>query len=77
MGETKKIVTEHYPAEKLPEELRTGLDSGQLVRVTVEPESLAAAPRRPLTSYYGAAKGLYSSPEDVIESIRKLRDEWE
>jgi hypothetical protein len=77
MGETKKIVTEHYPAEKLPEELRAGLESGQLVRVAVEPESSPAAARRPLTSYYGAAKGLYSSPEDVIESIRKLRDEWE
>lgn len=38
MGETKKIVTEHYPAEKLPEELRAGLETGQLVRVTVEPE---------------------------------------
>jgi hypothetical protein len=76
MGETKKIVTEHYPAEKLPEELRAGLESGQLVRVTVEPEAPPVA-RRPLTSYHGAAKGLYSSPEDVIESIRQLRDEWE
>jgi hypothetical protein len=76
MGETKKVETEHYSAEKLPEELRAGLELGQLVRVTVEPESSPAA-RRPLTSYYGAAEGLYSSPEDVIESIRKLRDEWE
>jgi hypothetical protein len=76
MGETKKIVTEHYPAEKLPEELRAGLESGQLVRVTVEPEAPQVA-RRPLSSFIGAAKGLYSSPEEVLQSIRDLRDEWE
>jgi hypothetical protein len=77
VGETKKIVTEHYPAERLPEELRKGLEEGQLVRVTVEPEPGSPATRRPLSSYIGAAKGLYSSPEDVLQSIRELRDEWE
>jgi hypothetical protein len=67
MGETKKIVTEHYPAEKLPEELRAGLETGQLVRVTVEPEEPGKA------GFEGAGAGVYS-PEDAVSYIRALRD---
>ena len=36
MGETKKIVVEHYPVDKLPEDLRRGLDDGMRATVTVE-----------------------------------------
>ncbi len=30
-----------------------------------------------LASYIGAAKGLYSSPQDVDDYIRNLREEWQ
>ncbi len=30
-----------------------------------------------LASYLGAAKGLYSSPQDVDDYIRNLREEWQ
>ena len=73
MGEGKKIVTEHYPAEKLPEELRRGIESGGMVRVTVEQG--ADGDRRSMTSFLGAAKGLYNSPEEAVKFIRRLRDE--
>jgi hypothetical protein len=73
MGETKKIVTEHDPAEKLPDELRAGLESGQLVRVTVEPEEPSKA-GFDLMSFMGAGAGVYS-PEEAVSSIRRLRDE--
>lgn len=75
MGEGKKIVTEHFPADKLPEELRRGIMSGEMVRVTVEHEGVAAKPPRSMTSFLGAAKGLYDSPEDAVAFIRQLRDE--
>ncbi len=74
MGEGKKIVTEHYPAEKLPEELRRGIMSGEMVRVTVEQPAPDAEPRRPLLSFLGAAKGCYTE-EEAVSYIRMLRDE--
>jgi len=77
MGETKKIVIEHYPVERLPEELRRGLEAGQSVRVTVEqPTEDAPTPRPspPLSSYFGKLERVHADP---VEDIRKLRDEWE
>ena len=31
----------------------------------------------PLSSYIGAARGLYDSPQEVDDYIRKQRDEWQ
>lgn len=76
MGEMKRIVTERYPVDKLPEELRRGLEGAQIVRVTVEgdlkPE--AAAPAPSLMSYFGSGRGCYSTAE-AVDYIRMLRDE--
>jgi hypothetical protein len=80
MGEQRRVVAEHYPVEKLPEELRAGLGEVRHVTVTIEaePEDTArpAVARRPLLSYLGAGKGVYPTPEDAVSAIRKLRDEW-
>jgi hypothetical protein len=76
MGETKKIVVDHYPVERLPQELRAGLEAGQIVTVTVEgAEEAATAPA--LATYVGTAKGAYTTPEDALAHIRRMRDEWE
>jgi hypothetical protein len=78
MGETKKIVIESNPVEELPEELRRGLESGQMVRVTVEsPADDEQLPPPKLTSLVGSARGVYASPEEAVAAIRALRDEWE
>jgi hypothetical protein len=78
MGETKKIVTEHYPVEKLPEELRQGIEGGQVVRVTVETEVPASQPNtRSLRSFLGIAPGRYGDPDEIVDEVRRLRDEWE
>jgi hypothetical protein len=76
MGESTKIVVEHYPVDKLPEDLRKGLESGELVRITVERERELDRSDRPLTSFIGAGKGAYASPEEAVAAIRALRDEW-
>jgi hypothetical protein len=34
-----RIVREHYPVEKLPEDLREGIPAGEQVTVTVEAET--------------------------------------
>ena len=75
MGETKKIVIEHFPVEKLPDELRHGIGSGQMVRVTVESEvTTGTASGRSLLSFLGAGKGCYTE-EEAVSYIRQLRDE--
>ena len=75
MGETRKIIIDSYPAEKLPEDLRRQI-SAKTVRITMETEE-TPVPRKPLSSYVGAGKGLYATPEEALEAIRSLRDEWE
>ncbi len=74
MTEIKKIATEHFPVDKLPEELRRGIESGQMVRVVVEAE-FAPPQKRSLRSFLGCGTGLYATPEEAIAEIRKLRDE--
>jgi hypothetical protein len=75
MTEQKKIVTEHFPVDRLPEELRRGIESGRMVRVVVEAE--VEPTRVPLVDLIGSAKGLYASPEEAVAFIRALRDEWD
>ena len=72
MGETSKIIVEHVRVEELPAALRQGLESGILVRVTVEAEM---APRsRSLMTFMGAGSGVYTE-EEAVSAIRALRDE--
>jgi hypothetical protein len=77
MGEGKKIVVEHVRVEDLPAALREGLESGKLVRVTVEEEAPADAPPRTMRSFVGAGRGQFNSSEEIVDYIRKLRDEWD
>ena len=75
MGEGKKIVTEHYPAGRLPEELRGGLAGEEMVKVTVEPEGIQSGGVRLMRTFLGSAPGLYGSPDEAVAFIRGLRDE--
>ena len=73
-----RIVKEHYPASKLPDDLREGLDPRDRVTVTVVAEGegmpKAAKPKR---SLFGAAKERGTSIEDAVARVRSLRDEWD
>ena len=76
MGEITKIVVENYPVERLPEDLRRGLEKAGIVTVTLEAgQGTAAAPRRSLRSFIGSAPGVYASPDEAVEYVRRLRDE--
>ena len=74
MGENKKIVVEHYPVDRLPEELRRGLEAGALVTITVEPDRTIVQPRRSFSEFFGNAGRAHDDP---VADIRKLRDEWD
>lgn len=75
MSEKRKIVVEDYPIEKLPEDLRRGMEQLGKVRVTVE--SANSDREKPLASFVGSATGCYATPEDAVLAVRSLRDEWE
>uniref|UniRef100_B8HZM4 Uncharacterized protein n=1 Tax=Cyanothece sp. (strain PCC 7425 / ATCC 29141) TaxID=395961 RepID=B8HZM4_CYAP4 len=51
------------------------LPEGATVEVIVLVEASSTA-QRSLTSFIGAAKGNFATPEDVDQFIRQERDEW-
>lgn len=78
MDETKRHVVDNYPAEKLPDELRGGIDPSHRTRIIVEDISGAspAVPARYLRTF-GAARDFDTSVDEAVRRIRTLRDEWE
>jgi hypothetical protein len=83
-----RIVREHYPVEKLPEDLREGIPAGEQVKVIVEPERVAfegsslqdlQRPERVLTleEMFAMRRPVYSSVEETVAHVRTLRDEWD
>jgi hypothetical protein len=81
-----KIVVEHYPVSRLPEDLREGLLGSGTVRVTLEDtKAVVSPPRGPSRDEFlaqlrdekrgkGPADGV--SREEAVARIRALRDEW-
>ncbi len=73
-----RIIRENYPASKLPEDLREGVDPESTVTVTVTVEEL----KRPehvmsLEEIFAARRPPYRSAKEIVASVRKLRDEWD
>jgi hypothetical protein len=74
-----KIVKEHYPAAKLPEDLREGLDPAQLVTITVAVEEKRSEPAEVLTleEIFALRRPPYRSGDEIDEDLRRQRDEWD
>ncbi len=88
-----RVVKEHYPASKLPEDLREGLAPGAEVTVTVEvsdgprahgrdTSSVDELLRRPehvltLEEIFALRQPTFKTVEEIDEHIRRLRDEWD
>jgi hypothetical protein len=75
-----KIVLEHYPASKLPQELREGIDLAATVKITVEEEAVRKPMNREelrnsLLTARAKAKGV--TLEEAVARVRELRDEWD
>jgi hypothetical protein len=72
-----KIIRENYPASKLPEDLREGVDPESTVTVTVTAGGL----KRPehvmsLEEIFASRRPPYRPAEEIVQSVRQLRDEW-
>jgi hypothetical protein len=79
-----KIVKEHYPASKLPVELREGIDPAGHVTVVVTEEVMDPRGKMTLEETLTQAKRLRQDGaiqpvtiEEAVERIRALRDEWD
>jgi len=70
-----KIFREHYPAAKLPQELRQGLDPQARVTVTVEPETTPADVMT-LEQMFALRRDVFASQDEIEQHVRSLRDEW-
>ncbi len=81
-----RIVRDHYPVSKLPEDLHEGFgpDDASEVRVTIEvlrpAEPSASDVPVPKPDLFSQFKHLrrsnYSSMKEIVEHVRALRDEW-
>ncbi|SEQ08930.1 hypothetical protein SAMN05428969_1908 [Devosia sp. YR412] len=83
-----KVVREHYPVEKLPEDLRAEFPNATFVtvEVAVDDEVSFAPPASPMTGPETAdyIRKLHAgrtdkgrSMEDIVAEVRQLRDEWD
>jgi hypothetical protein len=71
-----KIVREHYPAAKLPEELRAGIDPNASVTITVEIEENPSAVMS-LEEMFELRRDVFPSQREVDDHVKALRDEWD
>ena len=73
-----KVVLEHYPASRLPKDLRGSIATNASVRVTVEEEPVSLDRGELLKLLDDARRGAKGvSTDDAVRRIRELRDEWE
>jgi hypothetical protein len=71
------IVKSNYPAAKLPEDLRDGVDPASRVTVTVTVEEQRPAHVRSLEEIFASRRPPFRSAEEIDAEIRRERDEWD
>ena len=69
-----KIVLEHYPVEKLPDDIKSKIDGVGMVTLTIEQSPLPKFTRNDLLALIGKPVG---PSVNTLEGIRALRDEWD
>ena len=72
-----KIVRRHYPAEKLPQELREGIPDGALVEIIVTQEERQQKSKAELLEMARKIPKGLSDPQEAVRRIRELRNEWD
>jgi hypothetical protein len=71
-----KIIRQDYPASKLPEDLREGIDPSTRVTVTIVEDAPSYQPMT-LEEIWALRQPPYRSAETIVSGIRQLRDEWD
>jgi hypothetical protein len=71
-----KIVKEHYPAARLPDDLRAGVDPAATVTITIEPEIGTPPATVSLEEIWASRRPPFRSANDIDDELRRQRDEW-
>ncbi len=78
-----KIVLEHYPVSRLPDDLREAVGDAKEVTLTIEAEDKAESDALKTNKALGwfakhqhIRRDNYKSTEEINEWVRSLRDEW-
>jgi hypothetical protein len=77
MDEVDRVVFDHFPVEKLPEEVREQLRPGADLRLIVEQRFDDAGERPSINSILEAMRPYRRSGVDAVERVRALRAEWD
>ena len=75
-----RVELKHYPASKLPDELRGEIALNSLVTVTIEEtDKKTPLSGKQLHDFLTSARSRLATlnPGEGTERIRKLRDEWD
>lgn len=77
-----KIVLEHYPVDKLPEDIQRAVGSADAVTLTIEADGPTSLDRDTLVAELRAQKLAMlpnegTSLDEATDRVRQIRDEWE
>jgi hypothetical protein len=72
-----RTIREHYPASKLPEDLRTGVDPSSTVTVTIVEEEKRPEKVMSLEEIFALEGFRRRSAAEIDEDLRRQRDEWD
>jgi hypothetical protein len=72
-----KIVLEHYPASKLPDDLRAGVDPSSTVTVTIVEEDKPPEKIMTFEEIFSLEGFRRRSAAEIDEDLRGQRDEWD
>jgi hypothetical protein len=72
-----RVIREHYPASKLPEDLRAGVDPSSTVTVTIVEEEKRPGKLMTLEEIFALRRPPFRTAEEIDEDLRRQRDEWD
>ena len=71
------MITRHYPASKLPEDLRAGVDPSATVTVTIVEEEKRPAKVMSLEEIWALRTPPFRTAKEIDDDLRRQRDEWD
>jgi hypothetical protein len=72
-----RIIREHYPASKLPEDLRDGVDPSSTVTVTIVEEEKRPEKVMSLEEIWAQRTPPFRTAQEIDDDLRRQRDEWD
>jgi hypothetical protein len=72
-----RIIREHYPASKLPDDLRAGVDPSATVTVTIVEEEKRPEKVMSLEEIWALRTPPFRTAKEIDDDLRRQRDEWD